>query len=188
MGGTVGVGGTVGMGGTAGGAGDGYAGGSAGAAGLGPTGGAAGAAGSTTAPGGGGATSGAGGAAGGTCTGVDEYLRPATGHCYWLVSAGADWDTALASCEAWGGSLVAINSAEENDWILPLLVADTWIGGNDSATEGTFVWANGDAWSYTNWNTDQPDDWHGEDCVEAQATGVWNDLVCRRDRAYLCER
>ncbi len=67
-------------------------------------------------------------------------------------------------------------------------MADTWIGASDRGTEGTFVWSNGDTWSYASWNADQPDDWRGEDCVEILTTGFWNDLNCRDDRAYLCER
>ena len=179
-----------GAGGTGGGtAGRGGAGRGAGNAGAGPAGGAAGGAGTDSGPGGGGATAGAAGAAGGPCTGVDEHLRAATGHCYWLVSTAADWNTALAACETWGGSLAAIDSVEENDWIQAILVGDTWIGGGDSDTEGTFVWTSGEAWGYVNWNTYQPDDWHKrEDCVEILATGLWNDQDCDNDRAYLCER
>jgi hypothetical protein len=60
---------------------------------------------------------------------------------------------------------------------------------NDLAVEGTFVWSNGDAVTYTHWNGGQPDDFHSsEDCAQMRTDGYWNDLNCTGTRAYVCER
>ena len=62
-----------------------------------------------------------------------------------------------------------------------------WIGLDDLATEGRFVWAESHQLAeYTNWRSNQPDDaddLSGEDCVwktvEVSVKG-WNDASCTR--------
>jgi hypothetical protein len=36
-------------------------------------------------------------------------------------------------------------------------LTDLWLGGSDSATEGSWKWVTGEPWSYTNWASIQPD-------------------------------
>ncbi len=71
------------------------------------------------------------------------------------------------------------------------------IGASDSDAEGDFRWIggpeDGDALSYTNWLTDEPnDDKDGEDYVvgwwQDRATGSWNDYLNDEPyRAYVVE-
>ena len=69
-----------------------------------------------------------------------------------------------------------------------MISANAWIGLNDQASEGNFVWADADAATYRNWNASEPNDSGGEDCVEMQTTGVWNDLGCGdNSRSFVCE-
>jgi hypothetical protein len=73
--------------------------------------------------------------------------NPANGHVYYLLDT-ASWTDSEAEALTLGGHLVTINNAAENDWVfdtfVPLLPTDVfatlWIGLNDAAQEGTFVW------------------------------------------------
>ncbi len=85
---------------------------------------------------------------------------------------------AKAFVESRGGHLPSINSAAENSFIANALGGGSaWIGLNDVASEGNFVWENGDPVTYTNWNTGEPNNYGtGEDYTEILSSGLWNDL------------
>ena len=62
-----------------------------------------------------------------------------------------------------GWYLATITSSEEKDYLVGLIsglneknLNGYWLGGNDVATEGTFVWENGEKFSYSNWGAYQP--------------------------------
>ena len=54
----------------------------------------------------------------------------------------------------------------------------SWIGFNDEASEGTFVWSSGEAVAFTNWNAGEPNNSGGlEDYAEMLGSNSkWNDL------------
>jgi hypothetical protein len=112
-------------------------------------------------------------------------IHPVTGHRYYLLS-NATWYDSQAEATALNGNLVTINDAEENQWVLDNfssvqgVARELWIGLNDIATEGTFVWASGEPVTYVNWNTGEPDNNGDEDGVHlypigSTAPGKWND-------------
>ena len=86
-----------------------------------------------------------------------------------------------------GGDLVTIDDAAENSWVrstfyqpwAPWYVAGgaCWIGLNDAAQEGQFVWASGSAAPYRNFNAGEPNNADGgEDYVWMYTSnGTWND-------------
>ena len=88
--------------------------------------------------------------------------REFNGHYYRVVDESMYWDEAEAACEAEGGQLATINSAEEQAFIVEL-IEDTgrkynyWLGGTDEGHEGTWTWVTGEPWSYSNWRKKQPD-------------------------------
>ena len=100
----------------------------------------------------------------------------ATGHYYQPVSApaGITWTAAEAAAVAQGGYLASIQNAAENNFVFALISSPTywtgfsinndilgpWIGGF-SSTPGTWTWASGDTFSYTNWYPTQPDGYGG---------------------------
>src|SRR5262245_36720182 len=91
----------------------------------------------------------------------------ANAHIYYLLSANT-WTAAEAEARGLGGHLVTINDAAENQWVLntffPLTgvpYAHLWIGLNDAANEGQFVWANGEPVTFTYWYPGEPDDVEG---------------------------
>ncbi|MDH7498796.1 MAG: CARDB domain-containing protein, partial [candidate division NC10 bacterium] len=101
---------------------------------------------------------------------VSEDLDPATvglglrqvwtygGHFYLLTEGGLSWTAAEAQAQALGGHLVTVNDAAEQQWLWQTFggFGNLWIGFTDQAVEGTWVWADGSAVSYTNWQTGHP--------------------------------
>lgn len=103
------------------------------------------------------------------------------------------WAAAREDCLARGGDLVSAGDAASwaavRDAALTVLWQPFWIGLNDRGDEGSFVWSDGRAVRYTAWSRGEPNDaGRNEDCVQATpwTGGLWNDLDCRRELAYLC--
>lgn len=125
------------------------------------------------------------------------------GHEYVLLSEAA-WLDAEADAQDWGGHLVAINDAGEQNWLVETFgTALYWIGlsdrlgGVDESQEGIFRWSNGDAVTFENWDYDEPNNStnggaspDGEHFVEMNRFGVglWNDLPVWSTRAGIAER
>lgn len=95
----------------------------------------------------------------------DIFVNPANGHQYLLLDH-ATWTASEGMAITQGGHLVTINNGAENDWVYntfePMLPRDggsnsLWIGLNDAQVPGHYVWANGEAVTYTNWIFNQPD-------------------------------
>ena len=120
------------------------------------------------------------------------------GHIYALTSAAMTWSAAAAAASSLGGYLATLNTKAENVWIWNQFETQVWIGANDRATEGTWVWDNGTTsddggisdnisagakWpdGTVKWNTgSEPNNGGGiEDCALIRdSSGVWNDLRC----------
>src|SRR6185436_16468150 len=208
-----GGGGAAGVAGTGGGAGSGGTGGSASAGTSGTAGaGAGGQAGSvgtgTGGSGGTGGTTGAGGGAG-ACA-----LATYGGHTYALCDRPLSWINAAADCAASGMSLVRIDDAAENQWVLTNAFAGVpasdnqstvwrWLGGTDLTvvgewrwTDGALFWlggSNGSAQNglYANWLANRPTSGGtASDCTIMQhnTAGFWTDWDCARLEPYVCER
>jgi hypothetical protein len=123
-------------------------------------------------------------------------------HYYELVDTGGfvAWLDAQAAAQAAGGYLATITSAEENSFIALLTGGlESYIGAHDQNTEGAFEWVTGEAFGFTNWAFNEPND-HvapasptGEDFViinpPANPLGTWNDLPNNpfRVTAYVVE-
>jgi len=87
----------------------------------------------------------------------------ATGHYYRQVDT-MTWAQAEAYAVAVGGHLVTINNQAEQDWLMVTFTEPEWlpnehpfwIGLNDRAQEGTWVWPSGELVTYENWNPAEP--------------------------------
>ncbi len=123
-----------------------------------------------------------------------------------------NWRDAKASCEAAGMELPRINSAEENAFVTtrPIDPAGgglVWLAANDIATEGVWVWGNGDQlWAgddcgvptnglYNNWKLGGPNNnspGPGQDCAQLDQgvpDGRWGDIECSdRPTGFVCEK
>ena len=117
--------------------------------------------------------------------------NPANGHLYYLLDQ-ASWTDSEAQAIALGGHLVTINDATENQWVFdtftPLVSTSIpdcpclWIGYNDVATEGSFVWVSGETPAHTNWNSGEPNNNGPENYAHRygptnERPGIWNDLT-----------
>lgn len=107
-------------------------------------------------------------------------LRATASSIYVLTPSAMTWQQAEAYAISLGGHLVAINSAAEQALLVSQFggTENLWIGFNDVAVEGTFVWTNGDPVTYTNWAFGEPNNQFGEDAtvMNWSAPGNWNDL------------
>jgi hypothetical protein len=106
--------------------------------------------------------------------------NPANGHLYFRLS-NSNWTAAEAAAIALGGHLVTINDSDENNFVLNTFTnapgsGRVWLGFNDAAAEGTFVWVSGEAPAYTNWDGGEPNNAGNEDyAAQYSGNGRWFD-------------
>ncbi len=145
------------------------------------------------------------------CTGLgDAQYTAADGNCYFREDSTADWPTAQANCEAEDAYLAVITSDAENTAIytnLSIGATETYIGGSDIASEGSWVWAGGEQagvefWAgtaggsasnglYTNWAPTEPN--AGTAAQDALTMALnsddeWADSTSTIARPYICEK
>merc|ERR1712236_31545 len=110
--------------------------------------------------------------------------------CYKVVAGPANYIAAITGCVAEGATLATIQSQAEQDGVYAL-TGDTgaWIGLADVLDEGTFSWVDGAAVSYTNWRPNQPNNGGGnQHCAWIRPDGGWDDVVCGKTNAYVCQK
>ena len=108
------------------------------------------------------------------------------GHSYYRSTGTAVWTTARTNCSNMGGHLVTITSSGEQSFIFGLWPSG-WIGLTDEVTEGTWRWVTGETYSYSNWNSGEPNNSGNEDYVQFVSNGKWNDLKDGNNLAYVLE-
>jgi len=119
------------------------------------------------------------------------------GSCFQFNGAAEDYETATQRCKAEGAKLFEPQSNAEGLAVRQMAEAaglgDFWIGVNDIADEGNWVYAtSGSAVKVTNWNSGEPnnydhgDDAGGEDCAEIVGGGLLNDNTCKATRNSVC--
>ncbi len=110
-------------------------------------------------------------------------------HRYELVDEGMTWTEAKAYAESKGGYLAVITSAEEEAFLESLVKTGSkyqyWLGGYRSGS--SWNWVNGETFSYTNWDTIEPNDYRGNEsylqiyrlknpAVSSSKALRWNDI------------
>jgi alpha-tubulin suppressor-like RCC1 family protein len=94
--------------------------------------------------------------------------NPANGHYYYLLAENT-WTASEVEAVAMGGHLATVRNQAENSWIYTQfsqfggVSRGLWIGLNDVAQEGAFVWASGEPVSYFNWGSNEPVNQNGLD-------------------------
>jgi hypothetical protein len=100
------------------------------------------------------------------------------GHWYEVVveSESITWTDARDAAYEKGGYLATITSANENNFVFDLAVADSgawiisssqnlyfgpWLGGTDEEQEGNWKWITGEEWNFSNWASWEPDNAYG---------------------------
>ena len=108
------------------------------------------------------------------------------GRCYYLSSDLLTYDQSLAFCASQGGKLFEPKNAEDNLAISQLVGEIFWIGLNDKASEGTWVYASdGSIPTYDNFAPNEPNDHGGvQDCglsnfnIAGLGLSLWDDQRC----------
>jgi hypothetical protein len=121
------------------------------------------------------------------CMSSAAYSQVFQGRRYRSEGNTATYADAMASCAAEGGHLAVVTDTAENDYVRSMISDTSWIGFSDSVSEGNFTWITGSTSSYNKWSGPQPDDNGGEDCVEVNTNGDWNDQKCAATRGFVCE-
>ena len=115
------------------------------------------------------------------------------GKCYQGFSTLQTLTGARNACAAVGGKLASIATSTENTAVRQAAQkacggTSSLIGLNDTSTEGQYVWEDGTAYKYKNWNGGEPNNSGNEDAVEINpSTGKWNDINVNSARCYVCE-
>jgi hypothetical protein len=65
-----------------------------------------------------------------------------------------------------------------------------WIGGDDIAIEGTYVWENDEPWAFASWKPGEPSgDVDHHDCIKLTGSpAVFDDDDCNQKHGFVCER
>ncbi|KAM8872531.1 uncharacterized protein ACB058_004460 isoform 1-T1 [Synchiropus picturatus] len=120
---------------------------------------------------------------------------PFNDYCYLFnYQSMRTWAEARADCVNQGGDLLSITDPVEQAFVHGMIQQSPvgismWMGGHDSITEGGWEWTDGSPFRYIHWNTGNPDDYYGEDCLSILINnGYWNDDNCEYKRGYICKR
>ena len=107
------------------------------------------------------------------------YLGEFNGHNYYKFTSGdvTYWDAKNLAMSI-GGYLPAINSQEENQWLVNAANGQFWLGLSDEDNEGDWsTWMNGDPVTFTYWASGEPNNYNGnEDFAHVKSNGQWNDI------------
>lgn len=107
------------------------------------------------------------------------------------------WQTAAATCAGFGAELARVDASSMQQELAALSNgARYWIGANDLRTEGQWVWTDGAAVDYDNWQMNQPDNGAmipaEQDCAllahwgTSAEPGGWDDGQCTEELDYFC--
>ena len=100
------------------------------------------------------------------------------------------FDEANAACQAKNSILVEARTEEINT-IVKSYGGRIWMGATDEDEEGTWAWqSDNEVMTYNDWADKQPNDrffFPGQDCLAMQGNGLWGDIKCERNRAYVCQ-
>jgi FtsZ-binding cell division protein ZapB len=102
---------------------------------------------------------------------------------YILVKGEYDWKTAKEHAELQGGHLATITSQKEWEAVKAWagdLPSTYWLGGTDEKTEGVWEWITKEAWSFTKWAKNEPNNLGNEDYLQTWGPSLdgnraWND-------------
>jgi hypothetical protein len=97
------------------------------------------------------------------------------GHSYYRSTGSMLWTDAKQACINMGGHLVTSTSLAENNFLFSLW-PNGWIGLTDEVTEGVWQWVTGEPYSWSYWNSGEPNNAGNEDYIQFVGGGRWNDL------------
>ncbi|MEM9587763.1 MAG: lectin-like protein, partial [Planctomycetota bacterium] len=127
-------------------------------------------------------------------TSDDEYFARVTnaawtygGHRYEVLAPGS-WTDLQAEAQARGGYLISVNDAQERNFAEQAFgsLGQFWLGLSDVASEGTWVWTDGTADTYTAWDAGEPNT-ASNDYAYRWTNGLWYDTSPNSNRFGIAE-
>ncbi|XP_052788248.1 perlucin-like protein [Mya arenaria] len=118
------------------------------------------------------------------------------GHtCYHFSHDTENWIDAKLVCQALQGSLVVIESQQENDFLQNQIQSLNhewyWTALSDMEEEHNWGWM-GDRKTalvyYTNWDHGEPSSSDQENCGAIKTNGRWKDIPCHLFGYFICEK
>ena len=117
------------------------------------------------------------------------------GHKYELYNESMTWESAKLFCEKKGGHLVTISDEKENEFVNGMRCRNLstdyqqsiWLGGSDTANEGTWSWITGEAFTYNNWEPNEPNGGTTQNYLQMYSSGNWDDVQNETGRFVVCE-
>ena len=136
-----------------------------------------------------------------TCTPIQGCDLRISDICYAYVDDNLNWNQAENCCVAWGGHLASIHSNDGNNILNSIRNQSkwTWIGLNDIATDGVYVWTDGTPFDYDSTNSGLPYS-NGEYCFHyLSEVPYWDYYDCGSDTyvdqegnsypiSYICQK
>ncbi|XP_027866890.1 galactose-specific lectin nattectin-like [Xiphophorus couchianus] len=119
------------------------------------------------------------------------------GRCFLYVKVKMSWAKAERLCLSLEGHLASMRSTNEYNFIRELIVTEsgrdtqTWVGGFDSAQEGTWMWSDGSKFMFHHWGLGEPSNSGGnQNCMDINFAGrdYVNDDVCGVLLPFVCAR
>ena len=117
------------------------------------------------------------------------------GHKYELYNESMTWESAKLFCEKKGGHLVTISDEKENEFVNGMRCRNLstdyqqsiWLGGSDTANEGTWSWITGEPFTYSNWKPNEPNGGTSQNYLQMYSSGNWDDVQNEAGRFVVCE-
>ncbi|CAH3036690.1 unnamed protein product, partial [Porites evermanni] len=129
-----------------------------------------------------------------TCPEGYAKLPHSSRSCFSLKTTPLNWEDALYGCALDNGTLASLQSKEESDLVLNLIieskVPEAWIGLHDPAKESRYVWVDGSSIPFSEWLEGEPNGNRSENCIvhtKQNYFGGWADKNCLEAKAFVCE-
>ncbi|KAL0476585.1 Tmprss12 [Acrasis kona] len=117
-------------------------------------------------------------------------------YCYKLfTSTVSTYYDSRQACKNQGGNLASITSLELNNWVNSFVstnCAEFWIGGSRSSNTEAFKWDDGNSFTFTNFDSNEPKSSnnfvsfiHG---TQFGTVGKWRAITNLYKKPFLCER
>ncbi|XP_036452853.1 C-type lectin lectoxin-Enh4-like, partial [Colossoma macropomum] len=109
-----------------------------------------------------------------------------------VVNETKNWTEAQKYCREKFTDLVTIESQEEMNALIAFLngrANQSWIGlrQNTTVRNQSWIWSDGSNSSYTYWNTGEPNNPVGDNCVQLFSPEYkWNDADCKWPNPLIC--
>uniref|UniRef100_H2XKA0 C-type lectin domain-containing protein n=1 Tax=Ciona intestinalis TaxID=7719 RepID=H2XKA0_CIOIN len=116
--------------------------------------------------------------------------------CYYFANNPVkSWKSANDYCATLGGSLVTIQTLDEQEFVTARVggggcINALWIGMVQDGMNGPYVWIDGTPLTFENWIGGQPNDNNGKELCVLMYTyaGLWSDDNCGLPNGFICQK